>query len=416
MSQISDSLKDASSQTPEVAIPSIATRGMIIVLSIVALAIAVYLYATSLSESGTPLGCGEGGGCAEVLTSRWSQVFGIPVSVPAALIYMAIIAVMLILPVAGNDSRKLTWIAACTLGMLVILGAIWFVGLQVIHLNAICPWCMTEHGLGILIGLLILLSAAKAFGAKPIGVAFPIAAVLLAGLISAQSFGKFTGPEAERLSASQSDSDEGIGTSRRIKVLDGKLDLPVAEVPLVGSPDAIHLVVILFDYCCPHCRATHGYLLNALEKYPDQLAMILLPMPLNTDCNPHWKKTEDRFKESCELARLALAVWAVDQSQFKTFDQWLFETPKPRPLADAQLMAYKLVGEDKIKQALGNNPWINQLIETNVNFYAESGAERIPVLLSPGFSSIVGRPGSEEELMTILETDLKLTSSDKASN
>jgi len=181
-----------------------------------------------------------------------------------------------------------------------------------------------------------------------------------------------------------------------------------AKSPVIGDPNSEHLVVGLADYCCPHCRATHGYLLSAMEKYPDQMAVVMMPMPMNTDCNNTIKKTQKRFTDSCKLARLALAVWKIAPEKFVEFDSWLFETKKPRPIADATAYAKQLVDAAKLDSVLSNDASIDQMISKNVSAYANSDAGRIPVLLSPGFSSVVGRPGSEEELHEILARDFSL--------
>ena len=379
-----------------------------ILLSTVALGVAVYLYSTSLAESGRPLGCGENSGCAEVLTSRWSQVFGIPVSIPAALVYGAVLATLAGFTLASVSLRTILWFAATTLGLVLIMSAAWFVGLQVFHLEAICPWCMTEHGLGCAVGLLLLGSAIRSVGTKKLAIPAGLASVMLVGLVSAQYFGEFSGPEAERMAAGQNDTIEGQGDLRKIVLLDGKFEVTPSRLPVIGDPNSEHVVVVLADYCCPHCRATHNYLLTAMEKYPDQIAVVMLPMPLNSDCNPHWANTKKRFLDSCKLARLALGVWIVDQEKFLEFDKWLFQPKKPRPIAEATAKAKEMVNAAKLESVLASDASIDKLIEKNVNAYADSGAERIPVLLSPGFSSVVGRPGSEEELHEILARDFNL--------
>ena len=39
--------------------------------------------------------------------------------------------------------------------------------------------------------------------------------------------------------------------------------LESGEFPVLGPPDAPHLVVVLADYTCPHCRKLHGMLTEA---------------------------------------------------------------------------------------------------------------------------------------------------------
>ena len=43
--------------------------------------------------------------------------------------------------------------------LLVLVAAVWFVALQLFVIKAVCPWCMTAHGLGFVAGLLLLIGA-----------------------------------------------------------------------------------------------------------------------------------------------------------------------------------------------------------------------------------------------------------------
>jgi hypothetical protein len=144
-----------------------------------------------------------------------------------------------------------------------------------------------------------------------------------------------------------------------------------------------------------------------MSSYAGQYALVLLPMPLDAKCNPAIDETEPRFKESCDLIRLALAVWRAKPEAFPSFDAWLFEPEKPRTLAEATAQAESLVGADALQQALAD-PWIDARIAANVNAYGESGVETLPLLLSPGMDGVVGRPETADELFKILERDLKL--------
>ncbi len=406
------------------AIPGVAGRVAVIALSVIGLVIAVYLLWTSVAQAGQPIGCGEGSGCAEVLNSKWSQLFGIPVSALAALTYLGLICGMLFLPIANPIHRGKVWLLIMTIAILLLFSAAWFIGLQVFYLKAICPWCMTEHALGTLIALLILgfhvasFNRANVSAKRPVmaGITFPfcIALLLFGQMAIGQWLTDFQAPKANRLDRDDSASDTGAGPQRSITMLDGRIELRPADRPMIGSADAEHVIVLLLDYCCPHCRTTHGYLMEAMRQFPDQFAIVLCPMPLNSDCNPYWETTEPRFAESCDLARLALAVWKLEPSKFPQFDQWLFEPSRPRLYADALDEASDLVDSKALGEILKTESWLNEMIKENARFYVSSGAERIPVLLAPGFSTVVGRPGSQEELNEILQQDLGLNSSHRS--
>jgi protein-disulfide isomerase len=190
-------------------------------------------------------------------------------------------------------------------------------------------------------------------------------------------------------------------------VIDGNLQLSIQDEPVIGPPDAKTLVVVMFDYCCPHCRRTHEYLLHALERYPGQLGVVCLPLPLDADCNSTIDETEPRFEHACDLARLALAVRQADASAFVEYDRWLFEPEMPRDLQEAHAQAEQLVDAAALEAAL-KDEGLDAVIARHVKAYEQSGAERIPLIMSPGFASIVGRPESEEQLFELFETELGL--------
>jgi protein-disulfide isomerase len=261
--------------------------------------------------------------------------------------------------------------------------------------------------LGLLIGLLIFWCAfsAEFSFARIAGTTF-VGTLLVCGLAAAQMFGPSGLPAVSRLPA-VGNADTGPGPNRLISVLDGSVQLAPHNLPMLGSPDAPKLIVMFFDYCCPHCRATHGYLLNGLPRYGDQLGVVLLPAPLNKKCNPYWEHDEPRFEHACELASLSLAVFKADPAAFAQFDKWLFESEKPRDPQEARRYAEELVTPKALEGALAG-PAIAEHIATNVKAAHESKAERIPIIMSPSIDTIVGRPESEEELFKVLEKELGL--------
>ena len=78
----------------------------------IAAGLALFLASLSFSQAGLPPGCGDGSGCADVLTSRWSTVLGLPVSLPAAVVYLAMLASTVWIPLGmgGTD-----WSFICSL-------------------------------------------------------------------------------------------------------------------------------------------------------------------------------------------------------------------------------------------------------------------------------------------------------------
>ncbi|MBX3444040.1 MAG: hypothetical protein KF774_16650 [Planctomyces sp.] len=427
-------------------------RRLIPLLALAAAAISRYLAAVSWAERGLPSGCGAGSGCGEVLKSRWSSLFGVPVGALAFLAYLAL-AGLAWRGLRDGPPEPLVRKALVAIAVAIICGALWFVALQLFVLMAICPWCMADHALGIAAGGLALWTALSRSGsatglattpartagapadgfdttlttapdggdvfASPesaVGAARPqaplarefrtpaavgVAAVLV--LIGLQLAFPHRSPLA-RL-PQDANADTGPGQARAIAVLQGRLQLLPHETPHIGSADADRLIVVMFDYCCPHCREAHEALRElAAEAGPNAPGVLLLPTPLDAKCNPAIEETEPRFAESCELARLALAVWRADRARFDEFDVWLFEPELPRKAAEARREAARLVGEAALEAALVD-PWIEERIAADVGAYRDSGVRVLPVLLSPGASAVVGRTEDRRELRDVLRRD-----------
>ena len=397
---------------------------LIRVVAVVGLLLGGYLLIVSLTQRGVPLGCGAGSGCDEVFRSRWSHLTGIPVGAAALVAYTAaLVCTFLAGPSQSVGTRRIAWHGLIAIAAAVTLAAVWFIGLQLLVLKALCAWCMAEHAVGLVLAGLILWrwkwertqlpSAVEAEFEPPVGKVPPrgttgiivgAAAVLI--MAGVQILLNQSGAAVARLPAGEN-ADTGPGPERQVAVLNGELVLGVHELPHLGNPDAPHVLVLLFDYCCPHCRATHGFLAEGLERYPDQFTLVLLPMPLDADCNPTVIETEPRFAEACDLAALSLAVWEVAPESFPEFDAWLFEPERPRSLSDARARAESLADAAALQTAL-LDPQVDERIAADVEAYARSGAPTIPVLLSPEMDSIVGRTEAADELFTILESELGL--------
>jgi uncharacterized membrane protein/protein-disulfide isomerase len=388
-------------------------------LSSLALVLSIYLSWHYLM-GGAVIGCGGGSPCDQVLSSRWSSVAGVlPVSGLAAGAYLAmLIASLSIGPATAVPVRRLAWSA-----MLVLVGAaagsaVWFIILQKWIIGAFCPYCMTTHIAGLLLAALVIWRAPKQFdddstdvnqknnslmpeigSVLPIQVASPavprrlaLIGLAMAGILAASQV-VFTPPAIYHGGQSQDN----------LPVLDPR------TVPLVGSPDAPYVVTLLFDYKCPHCQQMHFMLDEAIRLYRGKLAFALCPAPLNSRCNPYVAQDEDEYKDSCELAKVGLAVWAADHEAFPAFENWMFSFEsgdrwRPRSLDAARTKAVGLVGQAKFDAALAN-PWTDQYLQTSIRIYGatiQSGNNAVPKLVF-GSRWVIPQPYDADGLVSILQ-------------
>ena len=129
------------------------------IIGIIAIGLALFL-GLSVMSSGRPKGCGVGSDCHFVVSSPWSKIFGVPVSIPGILLYAGILVTTFFTRVGLRDvTRRRAWMLLCIAGAVTALSGVWFVIIQTVILKAFCPFCLTVDLMGILTGVLVLLRA-----------------------------------------------------------------------------------------------------------------------------------------------------------------------------------------------------------------------------------------------------------------
>ncbi len=230
---------------------------------------------------------------------------------------------------------------------------------------------------------------------RPIGDVAPIGAAPEPGRIIEKS----TPPKSSRKVVEVSPTPPR--PHREIPLLRGATSLDVYQYPIVGSPQSPYVLVKLFDYTCSYCRALHRDLEQARQHYGDQLAIVLLPVPMNPRCNPFVKVEQASHQKACEYAHLALAVWRAKPTAFETFHRWLMESVEVPSLEAARNQAAELLGANSMDQAL-LDPELDRQLEENCRLYALAGKGTIPKLIY-NKKVISGRPASARQLFGLLE-------------
>ena len=186
---------------------------------------------------------------------------------------------------------------------------------------------------------------------------------------------------------------------RIITVAGGQVALDIRHWPLLGKPDAKYVFVEMFDYTCPYCRATHQAVHGAMEHFGDDLAIIALPVPLDSACNRNVGYTAAEHAEACEIAKIAVAVWRVKRKQFAhrfTRGCLIRRTGARQP--KARQHAAELVGENALRDEL-NLPHAGNYILKHVELYERVGSGSLPKIMFP--SSTVS--GSVESAGTLID-------------
>ena len=289
--------------------------------AVVGLCICGFLAYRQLSGSLVTLGgCAGDWNCEEIFKSRWGSILGIPV------VLLAVAAYVTIFVLSVEPVRKLGRYADIVLGGLgiaLLFGSLWFVGLQ-ISFGVKCTFCLLAQFVGIVVGGMILKSLCEAihFKVKVSAVqTFALAALLSAALIG----GNFISSGNEL-----SKGDDVVVADGGQVYEDGfykfpNLGLSVerGKFPTLGNPRAQKAVVVLLDYSTISGQLIHPHLTELVDSLGDQLAIIIIPVPLDNDCNEFCDSLDSA--NACKMATYAYAAWEANPRTYKTFHDFLMQ-------------------------------------------------------------------------------------------
>lgn len=373
---------------------------VILIFSITAFTINLFLWIRRLVDVDIGIaGCGGGRACDEVLNSRWSQIFGIPVTFFGILVYLG-----LMFSLSPRGQRLL----APMIGA-IAAAAVWFTFVQIGLLGKFCPWCMTAHALGLVVFTCGMLRLRKIEGQ-----AYASKHVMASGVLVffAMALSQLYGPlpTTHRIEATASSSlAEPIkiyarGDGRKASFADGTRIYNVSALPHIGPSKAEHVLVEYFDYQCPACQIMRGYLAALIAKHPQDICVILLPVPLDGECNHSLGPMEAGHPGSCEVARLALTVWKYAPNEFVRFHE---NTLKSITLEDYRRFAREIISPERLETAI-RDPWITELIQANIADWVSFSSEtkKLPKLLVTGRRILHGLPSGEADFIRVMEQEL----------
>ena len=336
-------------------------RKAMVALVTIVLLLSIILCFHSISGRGL-IGCSQGTNCNTVLGSKWSFLFGIiPVSALAAGVWIAFL-VCLILHSRNSDLELQYFLNRI---LLILSGAVtgsaaWFIWLQSHMIKAFCPYCMTAHILGIAISVLTVIWCVRQKpGHSLLNIGFGLT---IAVALAVVQFATTPLTLAER------------GFAR-----EPLPELSPRELPITGDPDAPHVITLLYDWQCSHCRKIHNMLPDVVDILSGKVAFILCPISLSRECNPLIPQgSTDRFTGSCQLLHIGLALWRTDPIAYSRYEEWYWGDPakgwNPPSVDEATAYASDLIGAEKLEQAI-NDPWIESYMQTVLQIFGRTSSE-----------------------------------------
>src|SRR5437870_4561830 len=258
-------------------------------------------------------GCAPGSSCDEVTASRWARIGQIPVALPAALVYAAMLVCALL-----NARTPLVALSTLATG-----AAAWFLIIQVFVLRRLCMYCTIAHVAAMVAAGFVLKSNIDPTAAAIGGIAV-IVLIALQLLIRPKLYEIVTAPlvlaEPEPETAPTPPASQlpapMLRAPRQIWVLQRQLSIDASLFPIIGPPDAPHILADIMDYTCKHCRELHPMLERAVKAFGGELAVLMIPVPLEPPCNRWVNIAVPEHVNACEYARLALAIWHAAPQQW----------------------------------------------------------------------------------------------------
>jgi len=179
---------------------------------------------------------------------------------------------------------------------------------------------------------------------------------------------KLASAEAES-SVEEVADEEAPKLSREVTLLKGRMKLDTYNEAVLGSPDAKYVVVELMDYTCPHCRKMHEHIREARYRYGDQLAVVILPMPLELECNKMLNATDPSHRGSCKISKTALAVAKADPRKFLDFHNFLMQDEENPPSSSSAVSrAFRVVDRNKFA-TVSRDKELDERIQRYIRLY-----------------------------------------------
>ncbi|MBU0676870.1 MAG: thioredoxin domain-containing protein [Verrucomicrobia bacterium] len=388
-------------------------KGVCIVVKtacLIAFLISIYILYFGKGAHASLHGCGGETNCNEVIASRWAVLAGLPVAIYGAMGYGSVLLLFALEGTAMVRKYRVQLWSMITVMSLMGVGFItWLTLVQWLILEHFCPYCLSAHAFGA-IAFLLLVWKSPAWKIVPRS-SWRLSAPAVVGIAAMISVHVLTVPDTTLAESLYDLELQAAGTSaynngsvqlgkkkesRLISLLDGNITFDLYKMPVLGSREAPYVVLELFDYNCPACRRVYDKMEEFKRIHKGQVVVVPLPVPMESDCNPAIKRTHVLFKGSCEYARLAMAVCAVDSDFFPELHDWMMEGKYPPELQEVRTRALETLDEGALKKAETGED-VQKWMADGLNIYNFINGKSLPKLIAG--DSVISSSGLAEKKM-----------------
>jgi uncharacterized membrane protein len=384
--------------------------------------------------------------------SPWATWFGIPVGLPAMVVYGALaLALCWVGPRTSSGRQGRAWRLLLGLSLFILAAAGWFALVQIIWLNRVCGLCVLGEAAGSLAALAVIVRGPIRLQRRrrpqhdPIkirrhtvvwlaGSALAVVAILVTGQVLtgwlaedrfdgatlARSFkpAQTRPAESDPLMApdgnflvAQEYSHQSIDMTtalvlptprpaatqatespRTPTIFRFRSGIPINPVdyPLLGRSDAPAMALWVFDYHDPSSRVMYHQIEEARRRFGPQLAIIAVPVdaPPSAIRSLDYVPATQPVDPKDDLTALAIIVAKVKPPAFATFHAFLLGSDKPPSLEAARRMAASLIGEEQMRILHDGKDLQDQLLR-HMAIFRRSEFAWVPQLHAGGARAVV---------------------------
>lgn len=324
--------------------------------------------------------------CDTALSSSFSEIFSIPMSIYGGIFYFIICSFILLNLFFPNFLKTYGYQFAFWLSCIGLVCNIYFAYILFV-LHTFCPFCVLSYVMDLII-LIVLYVLLIEYDINPLKkiknyltiikeqerviITFIISTLCLIALIVISLFWyiyKIT-PHA-----TIKEITSYLASQQRYVI-------PISDdMPRKGDPNAPIQIVIFSEFECPHCKIGEVYLDIALKPYKDKSVLYFKHLPLDNECNPDIKlpfhKVACIGSYASYCAQLKGFFWDFSQELFRSQDKWTED--------DLVYIGESFGIEPVFMRKCINDPMTKSKIEKDINDAKRFKVEATPTYFVNGF-------------------------------
>jgi len=357
----------------------------------------VELYETGVAE-GLFCSAEKGWSCGQVLSDPSAWFLGLPVAAWGLLFYVLIFALVIASCVFRGGEGAAFLLAGALLSTLAVVVDLYLAAVMVFRIGTLCPWCLSSYGVNLGLAVTFWIVARRAGegpawrhvlpSLRPSTDSQYYASVLKLGIGAVTLAIGFASLRSVLVPLQEVWLKGAEQTRAFLDLVDhGEPDLDMSLFdgqPTTGPEDALVHVLLAGDFQCEYCRSMERTLDELRERYPEQVRVSFLNVPVSSRCNP--RVPTDLHEQACWLAEVGEC--AAEQGRFWEYKSLLLHRFHPARISREEVLsALPSIGIDRERvEALLVTGEPARLVSGDLEISERATIVSTPSLVINGFS------------------------------